>query len=187
MNNVKAASGSARLILIFVGLGLLVMLVVSLSQRLANPHLIIQSQGDGGGGMAQQGGGMSPEVGRLMQQIAENPNDLKALVHLTEHLVNDQQWEPAETFARRAVVVAPGESQPQYLLGVVLHNRGKNEEAAEALERVITLKDEASVRYSLGILYIYYLNNTAEGGEQLSAALHVEEAPTALKPAIRAE
>ena len=185
MPSISPASGNRRMILLFMALSFIVMLAVSLSQRLANPHLVVEAQQRGGMGQAQ--GGMSSEVGALMQKIAQNPTDYTSLVHLTEHLVTDQQWEAAESFARRAMVVAPGESQPLYLLGVILHNQSKNKEAAEALEQALTIKDEPSMRYSLGVLYIYYLNDAARGVKHLSAGLNAAEAPEALKKAIREE
>ena len=180
------ATGGPRGVLLLVALGLVLMLAAAFVQRLNNPHLVKQVDPQQRGGMGQQGG-MNPELGKLMQQVSENPNDLKALVHLTEHLVSDQQWDPAETFARRAMVVAPNDAQPAYLMGVILHNQGKHPQAAEALEKVIALKDEASVRYSLGVLYIYYLKNIPKGIEHLSAGLHDPQASEALKTSIREE
>lgn len=183
------AAGSQRAVILVVALGLVLMLASTLWQRLDNPHLVkeIGPRGEtgqsGGGGM----GGMNPELGKLMQQVSENPNDFKTLVHLSEHLVNDQQWDAAETFAQRAMTVNPGDAQPAYLLGVILHNKGRHQEAAEALETVVKLKDEASVRYSLGVLYIHYLGNTPKGVEHLSAGLHDPKAPEALKAQMREE
>lgn len=177
------AVGSQRLVIIVMALGLGFMLVSGVWQRISNPHLVKEIDTNAS---AQQGG-MNPELGKLMQQISENPNDFKALVHLSEHLVNDQQWDAAETFARRAMTVNPSDAQPAYLLGVILHNKSKHVEAAEALETVVKLKDEASVRYSLGVLYIHYLNNTPKGVEHLTAGLHDPKAPETLKAQIREE
>lgn len=185
MASIPRASGSRRMILLFMAVGLVFMLAVSLSQRLANPHLVVEAQQRGG--MGQAAGGMSSEVGALMQKVAQNPNDYASVIHLTEHLVTDKQWDAAENFARRAMVVSPGESQPWYLLGVILHNKGQNKEAAEALERAVTMKDEASLRYSLGVLYIYYLNDAAKGVQHLTAGLHAADASDALKKVIREE
>lgn len=180
-------SGSRRLILLFMGAGLLLMLCASLAQRITNPHLVVEAPSPRGMGAGQAGGGMNPDVGALMKRVSENPQDYNALIHLSEHLVEDKQWAAAETFVRRAVALAPGEAQPSYLLGVVLHSQGKHAEAAETLERVLRIKDEASVRYSLGVLYIHYLNNTPKGVEHLSAGLRDPKAPEALKAGIRKE
>ena len=179
--------GAPRLVLLVVGLGLVLMLVSAFWQRLSNPHLVkeidVAATRGGAGGM----GGMNPELGKLMQQVSENPNDFKALVHLTEHLMSDQQWDAAENFAKRAMTVNPNDAQPPYLVGVIMHNKGQHQQAAEALEQVVRLKDEASVRYSLGVLYIHYLENPAKGVEHLTAGLHDAKAPESLKKQIREE
>ncbi len=67
------------------------------------------------------------------------------------------------------------------------HNRGRHAEAAASLERVLSMKDEASVRYSLGVLYLYYLNEPIRGIAHLTAGLHDENAPEDLKESIRRE
>lgn len=185
MSSIPRVTGSRRMILLFMAASLLIMLAVSLSQRLANPSLVVEAQQRGG--MGQAAGGMSSEVGALMQKVSQDPNDYSALIHLAEHLVTDQQWDAAESFTRRAMVVNPGEAQPPYLLGVILHNQGKNKEAAEALERAIAIKDEASMRYSLGVLYIYYLNDVPEGVKHLTVGLNAADGTEALKKAIREE
>lgn len=188
MHDFSPVSGSRRMVLLVMAAGLLCMLGASFIQRLQQPSLVVETPGARGGMPAQDmSAGVSPEVGQLMQQIKDNPNDVKALVHLAEHLVGAQQWEAAETFARRAAVVAPSDPQPSYLLGVILHNKGQHAEAAEALERVVVLQDDASVRYSLGVLYIHYLQNVTKGVEHLSAGLHDTKASETLKKSIREE
>lgn len=186
MDNIQQPSYGQKAILVFVSLGLVVMLAISFMDRLRNPDLVEPSRGAGGMGQAQ-GEGMNPDIAKLMEHLRENPNDVTALLHLSEHLVNDQNWPAAETFISRAVVADPSNSQPMYLLGVVQHNLGKHKEAAESLERVLSLKDEASVRYSLGVLYLYYLNDTANGVKHLSAGLNDPKAPESLKKSLREE
>lgn len=186
MTNIQQSSTGQKAILAFVSVGLLVMLAISFIDRLRNPDLVVSSRG--GAGMEQaQGEGMNPDIAKLMEHLRENPNDVTALLHLSEHLVNDQNWAAAETFIQRAVVADPSNSQPMYLLGVVQHNLGKHKEAAESLERVLSLKDEASVRYSLGVLYLYYLNDSANGVKHLSAGLNDPKAPESLKKSLREE
>lgn len=187
MTNIQAPSTGQKLVLIFVAVGLVVMLGISLVDRLRNPDLVVATRSgtpDMGGG-AQQG--MNPDIAKLMEQLGKEPNNVEALMHLSEHLLNEQNWAAAETFIRRAVVAAPDNTQPMYLLGVVQHNLGQHKEAAESLERVLRLKDEASVRYSLGVLYIYYLNDSASGVKHLSAGLNDPKAPADLKKSLREE
>lgn len=188
MTSIQLPSAGQKALLVFVALGLVVMLGISLVDRLRNPDLVVATRAgtpDMGGGAAQQG--MNADIAKLMEHLRDKPNDVEALMHLSEHLVNEQNWEAAETFIRRAVVADPQNTQPMYLLGVVQHNMGQHKEAAESLERVLRLKDEASVRYSLGVLYIYYLNDTPSGVKHLSAGLNDPKAPEALKKSLREE
>lgn len=188
MLEMTPVSGGRRLVLLCIVVGLLAMLAVAFAYRVTNPSLVVEAPRRGMMGQpAAPGEGMDPEVGRLMEHLRDNPHDVKALVHLTEHLINQQNWDAAEAFVRRAVVAAPSDPQPMYLLGVVQHNKGQHAEAAASLERVVQMKDEASVRYSLGVLYLYYLNDASKGVAHLTAGLHDEKASEPLKQSIRQE
>lgn len=177
---------SARALIILLALALIVMLGVSLKSRFQNPHLTVPARqqamraADGDAEGAQV-------VGKLMRQVAENPQDIDALIHLIEHLVTAQNWDAAETFAQRAVTMDVGNPKPLYLLGVIMHNEGRHKEAAEALEQVLKIRDDASVRYSLGVLYIYFLDDPKRGVENLNAGLNDPKAGEDLKASIKEE
>ena len=186
MSDASRPNASARMLLVLLAASLVVMLAVSLKARFQNPHLTVpgrQQSMPAGAGEAAAG----QSIGELMRQVSENPQDLNALLHLIEHLVTAQNWEAAETFAQRAVTMDVSNPKPLYLLGVILHNQGRNKEAAEALEKVLAIKDEASVRYSLGVLYIYFLHDPKRGIEHLQAGLKDPEASADLKATIQQE
>ena len=98
-----------------------------------------------------------------------------------------QNWDAAETFAQRAVTMDVSNPKPLYLLGVIQHSQGRHKDAAETLEKVLSIRDEASVRYSLGVLYIYFLNDAKHGVEHLRAGLNDPGASEELKTAIKQE
>ena len=182
------ARGMQRLVLLFLAFAFAGMTAVSLGQRIMRPELTVPSnirQVNAGGSEAPVGA-MS-EIGRLMQHIQQNPGDVPALIHLAEHFMEEKNWTAAENFSRKAVVAAPGNPQPLYLLGVILHNRGEHVEAAACLERVVGLRDEPSVRYSLGVLYVHFLQNPARGGQHLRVALAQPGLADDLARSIRAE
>ena len=144
MTDTKKGNLSARILIIALAVALAVMLGASLKARFQNPHLTVaarQQQGMGGG----EAGEDAQTVGKLMREVAENPQDLGALVHLIEHLVTAQNWDAAETFAQRAITLDAANSKPLYLLGVIMHNQGRNKEAAEALEKVLAIKDDEAI------------------------------------------
>ena len=63
----------------------------------------------------------------------------------------------------------------------------RSAEAAASLEKVVAAKEDPSVRYSLGILYAYYLEQPDKGLEQLQKALDNPNTPADLKKAVSEE
>ncbi len=184
MTDLPNLRGSGRALILLLALGLTAILAVSLIERFKNPHLTVQlAPTPSGMGSAAQ----PDRIGTLMQQAAQNPDNVGVLVQLIEALMARQNWEAAGAFARRAVTLDVSNPRPLYLLGLVEHNQGRHKEAAEILEKVLLLKDEASVRYSLGVLYIYYLKDVPRGVEHLSAGLHDPDAREELKRGLREE
>ena len=109
-----------RSILLLITAGLVLMLVSTLSYFSANPGLVSHTT-TGTQAAAPSGQQMPTSAGMdeatqqgvmaLMQKLQKNPTDLEALVGLTEHFMHTQDWQRAETFALRAVVAAPNETQ----------------------------------------------------------------------------
>ena len=179
----KKKSFPFYLLALLLALSLAAMLVISLTERFKHPQITVHVQP-----APQAPAGMGGDaIGALMQEVAKNPQNVDALLHLVEALMTAQNWEAAETFAQRASTLDVNNPQPLYLLGVIKHNQGKHKEAAELLEKVVALHDNASVRYSLGVLYIHFLNDPARGVEHLSAGLHDPKAGEDLKKGIRDE
>lgn len=190
---------SRRSILLLLAAGLVLMLASTLSYLASNPSLIAHTgagvapapesapasqQAPSSAGMdeaTQQG------IMALMQKLQQNPTDLEALTGLAEHFMHTQDWQKAETFALRAVVAAPNETRPLYMLGIIQHNQNRHAEAAASLEKVVAAKEDASVRYSLGILYAYYLDQPDKGIAHLEKALGDPSAPDDLKKALTEE
>ena len=131
-------SFTARAIILLLGLSLLVMLGVTIKERVSNPHLVTERP------TAPQGMGQEQNLlASLMQKVAAEPTNKDALMHLAEHLMATQEWDAAATFAQRAVALDVNDPQPLYMLGVILHNQGKPQEAAATLEKVVALRDDA--------------------------------------------
>ena len=173
-----------RSILLLITAGLVLMLVSTLSYFSANPGLVSHTTT---GTQAAAPSGQQMPTSALMQKLQKNPTDLEALVGLTEHFMHTQDWQRAETFALRAVVAAPNETQPLYMLGIIQHSQNRNAEAAASLEKVVAAREDPSVRYSLGILYAYYLEQPDKGLEQLQKALDNPNTPADLKKAVAEE
>lgn len=175
-------SFTARAIILLLGLGLLVMLGVTVKERISHPHLVTERPAAPQAAMPEQN-----PLGRLMQQVAAEPTNKTALMHLAEHLMATQEWDAAATFAQRAVALDVNDPQPLYMLGVILHNQGKPQEAAETLEKVVALQDGAPVRYSLGVLYTYFLQQKEKGRAHWEAGLKAPGISPQLREAIEQE
>ncbi|WP_300908701.1 hypothetical protein [uncultured Desulfovibrio sp.] len=182
MTDLPKLNGPTRALVLLLALALAGMLVISLAERFRHPHLTVQVRH-----APQVPAGMDGAVGALMQEVAANPQNMDATIRLVEALISVRNWEAAETFAQRAMTLDLNNSRPPYLLGVIRHNQGRHQEAAKLLEKAAALRDSASVRYSLGVLYIHFLNDPARGVEHLSAGLQDPAASEELKKGIRQE
>ena len=185
------ASGWRVAVLWLMGLGLTLMLGTTVAYRLLHPDMFAPrplpvSQAAPAGAMSQ-GDQLMVHVGELMRQVQANPTDGAALVELVGHFVELEQWAPAEQFGRRAIAALPDEVKAHYLLSVALHGLSRNEEAAASLEQAVALDDSASLRYSLGILYGYYLGQKDRAAEQFRKGLEDAAASEALRKDLEQE
>ena len=169
-------SFTARAIILLLGLSLLVMLGVTIKERVSNPHLVTERP------TAPQGMGQEQNLlASLMQKVAAEPTNKDALMHLAEHLMATQEWDAAATFAQRAVALDVNDPQPLYMLGVILHNQGKPQEAAATLEKVVALRDDATVRYS------HFLQQKDKGRAHWEAGLKDPKISPEMRQAIEEE
>ncbi len=178
-----------KITLACMGLGIVIMLGASFIKRIEDPDLVRQTRGSAPSQAAQESGSMpmNPDVGKLMQELQSNPNDIPTIIHLTEHLIEGKEWTAAENFIHRALELEPKNAQGHYLHGIILYNTGKHDEAASAFEQVVAIGEDASARYSLGILQIYHFKNIDKGIAELERGLNNPEAHDELKNVIRAE
>ncbi|HCG05712.1 MAG TPA: hypothetical protein DEV75_12795, partial [Desulfovibrio sp.] len=96
-------------------------------------------------------------------------------------------WARAEGFLARAVVAAPADPQPLYMLGIAQYQQEAFDKAAETFERLIELDPQPAARYNLGILYRHYLKAEAKGNAHLKAIVDDPKAPEDLKAQARQE
>ncbi len=191
MSDLPSLSRPARLVVIVLAVALCAMLGAALVQRVLNPDMTMQLRpGEQRFPVSQTDTPTHDkpnDVGDLMKAVAENPNDRESLLKLTELFMTAQNWDAAESFAKRAAVLDAQDARPPFLLGVILHNQGKHEEAAQSLGKTIALHDTAPARYSLGVLCIYYLGRRDEGLDHLRKALTDAAIDPDLKKSIEEE
>ncbi len=189
---------SRRIVLGALSLGIAAMFVLSVAWRVGDHPLIRQkapasapqsaSGGDAMRSMMEQGAD-SPQgqaIMGLMQKMKDNPNDVDTLLQLSSLFAEQGNTEGAKDMAERALVAAPSDHRPPYLLGVLLSREGSWAEAATQLERSIALKDDAATRYSLAVIYRYHLKQEDKARANYETAARICEDP-ALASMIRAE
>ena len=85
------------------------------------------------------------------------------------------------------MVAAPNASRPLYLLGIIQHSQNRHAEAADSLRKALASGEDASIRYSLGLLNAYYLDKPEEGLADLRKAAANPAASAELKAAAARE
>ena len=190
-----------KLVLVLTAAGLAMMLVSTAVYRISEPGLTKQigpqqiprpiSQGMNQGmnqagnrsipRMAPEGmGGNEQAILDAMQRLQQNPNDVGALLEVSEVFRQQGNYESAHSFVNRALVAAPSDPRPSYFQGSLLAAQGDYVGAAEAMERSLSFQDSPVTRYSLANLYIYHLNQRDKGREYLEVAHAMPNLPEEL-------
>ena len=186
-------NSSRRIVLGALGRGIVVMFALSIAWRMGDHPLIRQraaqtAAADAPRSMMEQGA-ESPQgqaVMSLMQKMKDNPNDVDTLLEIARIFAEQGDNEGAKSMAERALVAAPSDARPPYIMGVLLSREGAWDEAAKQLERSISLKDDAATRYSLAVIYRYHLRQENKARENYEIAARICEDP-ALASMIKAE
>lgn len=90
-------------------------------------------------GAIVQAPGLGSSLQPLLAELANSPNDSAVNGRTAALLHAYQQYSAASTFYERAALLAPEQSEWPYLLGVVLAEQGRTDEAARQLERALDL------------------------------------------------
>lgn len=100
--------------------------------------------------------GQAQEEIMVLQEIADsNPSSAPARISLGQAYARFQQWGPAETAARQALSLKPGDAIALDLLGFCLRKQGQLQQAVECYRKSLELNPQnADAQYQLG--YCYY-------------------------------
>lgn len=173
-----------RLLLPFMGLLLLMILACALYSRFGDPSLVIRAGSQPEIRPAEAG---LEETGELMRALAADPDNAELAMSLSRRLLDAGQIQAALAFASRAHASAPDRPDAPALLGYLESRLGRYRQAAALLEESLKLEDNPRVRYSLGVLYAYYLDDPEAGRRHFSAALAHPRADADLAARIAAE
>lgn len=159
-------------------LGLLIGLVVSfiVTNRI-NANAALTAQAAGGGPVSQLpgatgqmpndpthagvrpgggGGGMQPEVQKILQKAKDNPNDFQAQVDAANQYLEIQMVDKAYEYLAKAYALKPDglEFRNLVVYGELLINQDKNKESIPVFEKVVKTKPSEAIGYiGLGVAY----------------------------------
>lgn len=111
------------------------------------------------------------DLGKLMARLQAEPKNPDLLVEIGGLFMEAKEWDRARFFLSRAVVAAPADTRPRYMLGISLFRLGNAQEAATVFEDLLELRDEPAARFNLAVLYKYHLNRPDDAKKQLEALI----------------
>ncbi len=127
------------------------------------------------------------DLGKLMAKLQAEPKNPALLMEIGGLFMEAKEWDRARFFLSRAVVAAPADTRPRYMLGISLFRLGNAPEAAKVFEDMLELKDEPAARFNLAVLYKYHLNRPEDAKKQLEIVASSPDADADLAAQARAE
>lgn len=166
----KQPNTAAKIVLAAILLGFVAMLVTSGIYRTSNPSLtkFVQSRNDGSGEAKTDN---SAHIADLMGKLKTDPNNVKLIEEIAQHFMEDGEYSQARKFIQRGITAKPGNAHLFYMLGMANFKLESYTKAAKAFETSLSLEDDPSARYNLGVLLKYYLDKPAEGKIQFQKIL----------------
>lgn len=161
--------------LVIAGLG--AMFIGSFNYRLSNPSLVkrIVNETPRTSDFGNQGGmntGMTQElmghISELMSKLGQDPNNFEVRMELANHFMEVGDWKSAGVHLKRALEIKPDDPAANYYLGVANYSEGKFADSATAFEKLLTLEQDPSAMFNLGILYAQHLGKPNEAKELFS-------------------
>ncbi len=182
-----------RYVIVILGACLVLMLAVSFLFRMDKPGLKVRQMprsamgGQAMGGQAM-GGDQMGEVGKLMRQLSEKPNDPDLLLQLAEFFMSSQDWDNAQTFLTRALVAKPGDLRTLHHFALTQFQKQQYAEAAETFQQILTIEpDSAIAQFNLGLIYGRFLNKPEKARTLLEQAANSPKATDEVKKNARSE
>lgn len=171
-----------RLVIAIVALGLAAMFASSLAYRMGDHPLTRHIASSSAPSSEAMRDSVPPQeapdpqnaaIMALMQKMQQDPHNVDTMLEISSLFAAQGNTESAKSMLERAALTAPSDPRPPYLLGVQLAQAGQWDEAARSLERSLSLKDDASTRYSLGVIFRYHLQQEEKAREQFEKAASI--------------
>ncbi len=174
-----------RVVLACLAATLAAMFVISFVQRLTKPSLqvAVQPQHDLEGDQDKQ---MMDMMGKMMRKMGENPDDPQIPLQLGEAFLQQKNWDMAERFLNRALVMQPSDVKTLDLLAMTMNGAGRHAEALDYYARISAVEPaNAPARFNMGILKGHYLGKTDEAVAHFEEVLAMDSAEPGMKQSAR--
>ena len=119
------------------------------------------------------------------RELANNPNDFQSNVHVGLLLKQDQKYDDALKFLKRAQASRPGDVAVRYQIALVKMAQGKDQVALDELEEIVSQSPKfLEAHVSLSTLY-FRLKRKAEGNREREIVHQLTAERQAQEPAAR--
>lgn len=161
----KQPNPAAKIFIAAILLGFAAMLVTSGVYRTNNPSLtkFVQSRN---ATSEQSKPDNSAHIADLMGKLQSDANNVKLIEEIAQHFMEDGEYSQARKFIQRGIATQPSNAHLFYMLGMANFKLESYTKAAKAFETSLSIADNPSARFNLGVLLKYYLDKPAEGKKQ---------------------
>lgn len=158
---------------------LISMLVFFVQFRMQKPSIASKSQsGQSDRDMKK----ISSEIGKLMQHLEENPDDISTLEKLGRTFMMMKSWDRAIRFWNRALDVDPAYTPARMQLAQCFYQKKDYQSAAKQLNRVLdSNSSHTRAHFNLGILYKYYLEKDEKWKQHFRQVVQAEEVESSVR------
>jgi tetratricopeptide (TPR) repeat protein len=119
------------------------------------------------------------------KELAQNPSDFQSNVHIGLLLKQDQNYEDALKFLKRALASRPGDAAVRYQIALVKMAQGKDQVALDELEQIVSESPKfLEAHVTLSTLY-YRLKRKADGNREREIVQTLTAERQAEQPAAR--
>lgn len=189
---------ASPLVLAVLAAALTVMFAASLYQRLHGPGLTLAPRhthpptasqapenGNTASGIWQAPAGLSPEdsaqLGQLMARLQASPRDVPTLLDIAAIFTRYQDWDRAQGFLTRAANADPANARVLHLKGLNHVRKGDYPAAVSAFEAALERGKNASVSYSLAVLFQRYMREPDRARPLLERLLNDPDTPADIR------
>ncbi len=164
-----SSSSMQRAVVAFAILGLAVIFLSSIWYRIQSPSLVEETQ------TRQADQQMMSRIAGLMQEVEQNPENVGAITELASFFMQNEDWDKALSFWKRALDVEPENQLALNQAGFTLFQKQQHTEAKEMFQKLLELNPENyQGHFNLAIIYKYYLDEPEKAMDHLEKIIELD-------------